>query len=430
MVTIEYLYKLFLKSTGVCTDTRDIKKNSIFFALKGGNFNGNLYAEEALEKGALFAVVDEEVSENEDVFKVKDVLKSLQELAHYHRKNFKCPVIGITGTNGKTTTKELLFEVLNSHFETYATRGNLNNHIGVPLTLLSIPVNAEMVIIEMGANKPGDIKELSEIASPDYGLITNVGKAHLEGFGSFEGVKRTKGELYQNIADSNGRVFLNTSNQELMDMAKNLNQSQIEAYLGEGSKIKSQLISQTPCVNIEVEGVGQVSTRIVGGYNYENIMAAITVGNYFKVPIDKVIRAISNYESTNNRSQVIKKGSNSIILDAYNANPTSMASALTNFINIEADKKVVILGDMFELGEVSDLEHRNVVELVLSLGLTSAIFCGEEFYKQKTELGGFVFLQKIEELKVWLSKNSIMRSFILLKGSRGMKLEELIGSFD
>lgn len=430
MVTIEYLYKLFLKSTGVCTDTRNIKKNSIFFALKGGNFNGNQYAEEALEKGALFAIVDEEVSENEDVLKVKDVLKSLQELAHYHRKNFKCPVIGITGTNGKTTTKELLFEVLNSHFETYATKGNLNNHIGVPLTLLSIPLNAEMVIIEMGANKPGDIKELSEIASPDYGLITNVGKAHLEGFGSFEGVKRTKGELYQNIADSNGRVFLNTSNQELVDMAKNLNQSQIEPYLGEGSKITSQLISQTPYVNIEIEGVGQVSTRIVGGYNYENIMAAITVGNYFKVPIDKVIKAISNYESTNNRSQVIKKGSNSIILDAYNANPTSMASALTNFINIEADNKVVILGDMFELGEVSDLEHRNVVELVLSLGLTNAIFCGEEFYKQKTELGGFVFLQKIEELKVWLSKNSIMRSFILLKGSRGMKLEELIGSFD
>ena len=430
MVTIEYLYKLFLKSSGVCTDTRNITKNSIFFALKGGRFNGNIYAEEALEKGALFAIVDEGVFENADVFKVKDVLKTLQDLAHFHRSNFKCPVIGITGTNGKTTTKELLHEVLISQFETYATKGNLNNHIGVPLTLLSIPVTAEMVIVEMGANKPGDIKELSEIAAPDYGVITNVGKAHLEGFGSFEGVKKTKGELYKFIKDTNGKIFLNTTNQELIEMSQNLSEVQKISYLGENSKIKSVLVSQTPFVNIEINGVSKIETKIVGGYNYENIMAAVCVGDYFGISINKISQAISRYESTNNRSQVLKKGDNSILLDAYNANPTSMFSALNNFINIQEDKKVVILGDMFELGEESDKEHKDIVSLVLDLGLEKAVFCGEEFYKQKGIGEEFVFFRNTEEVKGWLSENPVHDSFILLKGSRGMKLEELVNSFE
>lgn len=428
MVTIEYLYKLFLKSTGVCTDTRNITKNSMFFALKGGSFNGNLYAEEALEKGARFAIVDEDVSEDEEIFKVNDVLKTLQDLAHYHRTKFTCPVLGITGTNGKTTTKELLYTVLNAQFKTYATEGNLNNHIGVPLTLLSIPISAEMVIVEMGANKPGDIKELSEIAAPDYGLITNVGKAHLEGFGSFEGVKKTKGELFGFISSSNGKIFLNTTNQELVEMAKGLKAEQKVAYLGEDSQVKSQLISQTPFVNLVIDGFGEVSTKIVGGYNYENISAAISVGDYFKIPMAKITDAISQYESTNNRSQIIKKGGNSILLDAYNANPTSMASALKNFINIQAANKVVILGDMFELGNVSDVEHRTVVELVLNLGLSKAVFCGEEFYKQKNDELGFVFLKSLEQIKSWLEENPIHDSFILLKGSRGMKLETLVDS--
>lgn len=400
----------------------------MFFALKGENFNGNLFAEQALEKGARFAIIEEGDSENEDVFKVSNVLETLQQLANYHRQHFTCPVIGITGTNGKTTTKELLNEVLSSHYKTYATVGNFNNHLGVPLTLLSIPIDAEMVIIEMGANKPGDIEELMRIAEPNYGFITNVGKAHLEGFGSFEGVKKTKGELYDEIKQTGGKVFLNTLNPELVFMAnqRGFDDDDVISYLGVDSKIKTSLVDQTPLLKFKIEERSIITTNLVGEYNYENIVAAIVVGDELKVPLEKIEKAISEYMPSNNRSQVKEVGSNVVLMDAYNANPTSMEAALSNLSSVSFENKAAILGDMFELGVDSVQEHRSVVDRVKELELDLAIFCGENFHKEREIFKEALFFKTTLEAQNYLGVNKIKNALILLKGSRGMKLESLV----
>ena len=428
MVTVEYLYQLFQKSSGACTDTRNITKNCMFFALKGGNFNGNLFAEEALEKGALFAIVDEVVSENENIFLVKDVLKALQDLANHHRKQLACPVLGITGTNGKTTTKELIYAVLSTEFKTYATKGNLNNHIGVPLTLLSIPVDAEMAIIEMGANKLGDIKELCDIAEPTLGIITNVGKAHLEGFGSFEGVKKTKGEMYDFVGATNGVIFINGMNAHLLEMHKGKGGQVIE-FLTKSSNTKVELVSQTPFITFKLDDGEAILTHLIGEYNFENIAAAYAIANYLGVSKANVEKGLSEYQSSNNRSQVQVVGTNTLLLDAYNANPTSMKAAISNMKNIDATKKIVVLGDMFELGEYSKDEHHAVIQLVQEQAFDLAVFCGEHFKEQEIKDPKMKFFKTAIEAGVYLKEVKINKALILLKGSRGMKLEQLVEVF-
>lgn len=428
MITVEYLYQLFQKSSGVCTDTRNITSNCIFFALKGGNFNGNLFAEEALEKGALFAVVDEPVSENESVFLVKDVLKALQDVANHHRKQLKCPVLGITGTNGKTTTKELIYAVLSTEFKTYATKGNLNNHIGVPLTLLSIPVDAEMAIVEMGANKPGDIQELCGIAEPNLGIVTNVGKAHLEGFGSFEGVKKTKGEMYDFVGANKGVVFVNGNNSHLLEMLSGKNAQVIE-FLTKASKTEVTLVSQTPYITFKLDDGEEQLSHLIGEYNFENIAAAYAIANYLGVKRSSVEKALRTYESFNNRSQVKKAGTNTLLLDAYNANPTSMRAAVLNMKNIAAAKKIVVLGDMFELGDYTKEEHAVVIQLVKEQAFDLAVFCGEHFKTQEVADEKMKFFKTASEAGAFLKELTIDNTLILLKGSRGMKLEQLVELF-
>lgn len=422
---IDVLYQEFQLSSGICTDTRAIKDNCIFFALKGERFNGNTFAAEALKAGARLVVIDEEeFHESKKMMLVDNVLLTLQKLANHHRKQIMCPVIGITGTNGKTTTKELMVSVLSSHFKTFATKGNLNNHIGVPLTLLSIPVSAEMVIIEMGANHPGDIKELCEIAEPEFGIITNVGKAHLEGFGDFEGVKRTKKELYDYVNRYKGVLFVNSSNTELMELSKGSHN--VIEYFKKGSFLSLELLNQNPFLTYQSENGEVVTTTLIGDYNFENIVTSLSIAKYFKVPMEKAHKAITDYVSSNNRSQVMKTKTNTVILDAYNANPTSMKAAVLNLKNMQSDNKVVVLGDMFELGEYSKEEHKQITELVDKERIDQVYFCGAEFFEVKSNNQELNFFLDIDELKKSLIQFPIKDSLILVKGSRGMQLEKIV----
>ena len=344
----------------VSTDTRNIPEGAIFFALKGPSFNANEFALEALDKGAAFAVIDEETYQKDDrMVLVEDVLQTLQELAQYHRQQLKIPVIGLTGSNGKTTTKELIREVLSQKYKVLATEGNLNNHIGVPLTLLSIDPEIEIAIIEMGANHIGEIARLSEIAQPTHGLITNIGKAHIEGFGGFEGVIRGKSELYHYLIQRGGEVFVNSQDEVLSNMAKRFDKPYF--YPAPGDYLTCTLVDADPFVTYENESGTLVKTQLIGTYNFSNIAAAICLGKFFDIPEKEADAAIARYVPTNNRSQIIRKGTNTIILDAYNANPDSMEAALENLKAMKAEDKVVILGDMFELGEESEAEHRRIV---------------------------------------------------------------------
>lgn len=409
------LYKLYSQYFLVDTDTRKIRKNTMFFALKGGNFNGNEFAEEAIRKGALFSVVDDEkyVTSNR-VILVEDVLKTLQNLANYHRVQLDIPIFALTGSNGKTTTKELINTVLNEKFRTTATVGNLNNHIGVPLTLLSMTPKTEIGIVEMGANHHKEIEFLCSLTEPDYGYITNFGKAHLEGFGSLQGVIEAKSELYDYLKKNNKIVFVNPKDAIQVKRTKDISSVIFDKSI--------RLSEVNPFVNLLYKNT-KIQSNLIGEYNFNNISAAITIGEYFKVSEEKIKTAIESYVPINNRSQIINKGSLKIILDAYNANPTSMKAAIESFNLLASENKTVILGDMFELGNSSLEEHQLIVNIINTLNFKNIFLVGENFYNTKTNSYKF---KNYNALKTHIINCNLKDSYILIKGSRGMALERIL----
>ena len=439
------IYRKFKECSGVSTDTRSLKGGEMFFALKGDNFDGNEYALKALESGAAYAVVNKDsvagAVEDPRLVKVDDTLKTLQELARWHRSmtivNGKpLTVIALTGTNGKTTTKELIREVLSVKYNVTATEGNLNNSIGVPLTLLKIDSRTELAVVEMGASHPGDIKELVDIALPNYGLVTNVGKAHLLGFGSFEGVKKTKGELYDYLRRTSDKVFINVDNPHLCQMAseRNLQSDPERPYsllipYGLGYQKASVLPSSPsqPFLRISLSGK-VIETNLIGSYNADNVMAAIAVGAQFGVSFDEAAAAIAAYVPSNNRSQMVRTERNTLIVDAYNANPTSMEAALKNFAALQADHKAVLLGDMLELGEDSLAEHIRIASMALDAGFETVCFVGSEFRKAVSYVAPSAALvfDTSAELASWLSDHPLTDFSCLIKGSRGTRMEKVI----
>jgi len=426
-LNIELLHKLFLESQSVCTDTRKIKKNDIFFALKGENFNGNEYAEQALKLGAKYAIIDEaKFKTSTQTILVDNVLKTLQELATFHRTYLKIPIIALTGSNGKTTTKELIHAVLSQKYNTTATVGNLNNHIGVPLTLLSMQNDTEIAIIEMGANHLKEIEFLCNIAKPDYGYITNFGKAHLEGFGGVEGVIKGKSEMYEHLIAHNKTIFVNTDDSIQVEKTKNHNTYSFGKTNSNTSLIVN-FIKAEPFVSCMFNNL-EIESQLIGDYNFYNIAAAIAIGHYFKVDNNAIKTAIENYIPTNNRSQIIQKHSNKIILDAYNANPTSMRAALLN-LEKQSGTKIAILGDMFELGKDANQEHQNIVDLAISLNIDHTICVGENFYESKINSKKIEQYKSFEALKNNYNFSTIKNSILLIKGSRGMALERVLDLF-
>uniref|UniRef100_UPI004029E892 UDP-N-acetylmuramoyl-tripeptide--D-alanyl-D- alanine ligase n=1 Tax=Parabacteroides distasonis TaxID=823 RepID=UPI004029E892 len=418
------LYDLFIHNPQITTDSRNCPKGSIFFALKGDKFDGNQYAGKALASGCVYAVIDNpDYYIGERTILVDNVLKTLQQLAHHHRKVLGLPIIGITGTNGKTTTKELLATVLSTKFNLLYTEGNFNNHIGVPLTLLRLTHDHEMAVIEMGASHPGDIKELVDIVHPNYGIITNVGRAHLEGFGSFEGVIRTKGELYDYIRRSKGKIFIKKENEYLQSIAKGI--EQITYGNGNDAFASGQVVSCDPFLVFNWKQQGKlhtVETHMIGSYNLDNVLAAVAVGRFFKIPAERISRAIAAYEPTNNRSQFKKTDNNELIIDAYNANPSSMKVALDNFITMPVQPKAIILGDMRELGPTSDELHAEVVEQIKKGQFDKVFLCGEHFSKVGKEFSPFATTEAmVKELR----KQPLKGYHILIKGSHSMGLEKL-----
>lgn len=433
MTSIYELYELFLQNPVVCTDTRNIIPGSLFFALRGENFNANTFAAEAIEKGCMYAVIDEATYKKGDKFLlVDDVLKSLQDLAAYHRKQLRIPVIGITGSNGKTTTKELINSVLKEKYKCFATKGNLNNHIGVPLSLLSLTKEHKLAVIEMGASKPGDIEELCNIAFPDYGIITNIGRAHLEGMGGFEGVLKTKTELFRHIKRYGKLVFVNADDEVLMQQAKGFEtytygksvNADVAGTLISGD---AELVVKWLTKNNTTETT--VASHLPGSYNFPNIMAAICIGDYFGLTQEQINKGIENYIPTNNRSQVVKSGSNTLLMDAYNANPSSVEAALENFNRIKADNKITILGEMLELGETSPQEHQHIVELVEKMKLNKTCFVGKNYVALKEKFPQHLYFNDVNELVDFLKNNPLQHSFVLIKGSRGNRLEKLTEVF-
>ena len=420
------LYKYFLECGKVTTDTRDCPEGSMFIALKGANFNGNAFASQAIANGCRYAVVDEaEYANDADgrILLVDDCLKALQELAAWHRRELGTKMIGITGTNGKTTTKELIAAVLKEKYNVLYTQGNLNNHIGVPLTLLKLTPEHEMAVVEMGANHPGEIKTLVNIACPDYGIITNVGKAHLEGFGSFEGVIRTKGELYDYLRANGGKIFIQNENPYLNSIAEGLECIRYGAE--EGLYVSGKVLSCSPFLAFSWKSEGkahEVQTHLIGSYNVDNVLAAVAIGRYFGVEDDAICHALSSYEPRNNRSQLAEAGGNRFVIDAYNANPTSMAAALENFRMIDAAHKMVILGDMKELGEASLEEHQKVVDMLAHCGFDRVILVGPEFGKTAN---AFECYNDADEVYSVLSAAMPEGYMILIKGSNSMKLAGL-----
>jgi UDP-N-acetylmuramoyl-tripeptide--D-alanyl-D-alanine ligase len=424
-MSIKALYDLFLKHPRISTDSRKIEKDSLFFALKGDNFNGNTYASIALENGAAYSVIDEATEPMTDRYiLVENVLSVLQELARYHRLQLAIPIIAITGTNGKTTTKELVTAVLSKKFRVECTKGNLNNHIGVPLTLLSMNASTQIGVVEMGANHPGEIATLCNIALPDFGLITNVGVAHLEGFGSFEGVKKTKAELYRFIEQAGGKIFLNNSNSSLKEMAGTVTAINYKTT-SEDQGIEGELIQSSPFMVFQVKfpkGWLYVKTNLAGGYNLENALASVCIGNFFEVSPLEIREAIEAYKPSNNRSQFVRTAHNQLLMDAYNANPTSMDAALENFKAFDAPLKGVILGDMFELGETSHQEHQKIADKLTTMNLSTVILTGKEFTKCQVPSGFLLFVDNALLIK-YLESSKPQGYLFLIKGSRGMKLE-------
>lgn len=422
---MENLFQLFYQTTGVSTDTRKITKNSLYVALKGENFDGNKFATQAIELGAKFAIVDDKNFENQStIFYVENALIFLQKLANYHRRKFNIPLIGITGSNGKTTTKELINAVLSTKYNTLCTIGNLNNHIGVPLTLLRLNEEHQIAIIEMGANKPKDIEELSLIAEPTIGIITNVGKAHLQGFLSFEGVLETKSELYKSLLKNEGKIVTNGDDEILKNKVNSFNLEKTFYGTSELNQIKGELIRLTPFVEFiwkkDDYCSPPIQTNLVGKYNFFNFLAAITFGTIFKVENEKINQAIADYIPTNNRSQIQKTEKNTLIIDCYNANPSSMRVALESFFEIENPKKLAILGDMFELGEESELEHKKIIDYCIDKKIN---FITVGAYFKKHNSSGFMDTSAIIE---YLKSKELTNNLILLKGSRGIALEKII----
>jgi UDP-N-acetylmuramoyl-tripeptide--D-alanyl-D-alanine ligase len=416
---IKKIYELYSKHYLVDTDTRNIQKNTLFFALKGTLYNGNKFAYQALEKGAAYAFIDEEEFKISDrTILVDNVLETLQKLAKYHRLQLTIPIIALTGSNGKTTTKELINCVLSEKYRTTATIGNLNNHIGVPLTLLTMTPNTEIGIVEMGANHQKEIEFLCSIAQPDFGYITNFGKAHLEGFGGIEGVIKGKSELYTFLMEHKKTAFINPEDALQVEKTKNM---KIISFSKE-----RKFIAADPFVKLSFK-MDEIQSNLFGAYNYTNILAAMTIGDYFKVAPLKIIKAVENYVPVNNRSQIIEKKNNHIILDAYNANPSSMREALENFGKMTKASKTVILGDMFELGKESKKEHQEIVDLTDKLCFENTFYVGEHFYKTDTKNKQF---KTFEEMKNYLVKQPLKSSFILIKGSRGMQLERILEVID
>jgi len=417
-MTIENLHTLFLKHQLIDTDTRKIRRNSLFFALKGDNFNGNKFANEALNKGASYAIIDEAEYNGDHTILVENVLNTLQQLANFHRKQLNIPIISLTGSNGKTTTKELINAVLSKKYKTSATTGNLNNHIGVPLTLLSMTSETEIGIVEMGANHLKEIQLLCKIAEPNFGYITNFGKAHLEGFGSVEGVVKAKSELYDFLRNNGAKAFVNSDDVKQVQQSKG-----IEIITFNNEKI--QFIEANPFVTVQFKKT-LIKSQLIGKYNYQNIAAAIAIGNYFNVEVNEMKDAIENYIPSNNRSQIIQKGTNKIILDAYNANPSSMQAALENFKQLEDSSKIVFLGDMFELGNESSLEHQKIAELATSFHFKEVYLIGKAFSTTNVK-NAFIYVS-FEAFKT-SKMNPILNATILIKGSRGMALERILDLF-
>jgi UDP-N-acetylmuramoyl-tripeptide--D-alanyl-D-alanine ligase len=424
-VSIPALYEFYKSCTGVSTDTRQISEGCLFVALKGDKFDANNFAKEALTKGAKFVVIDNPaVAEDERFLLVSDGLLALQQLAAHHRAQLNIPVVGLTGSNGKTTTKELITVVLAQKYRTYATKGNLNNHIGVPLTLLAIDESYEMAVVEMGANHQKEIALLSSICQPTHGLITNIGKAHLEGFGGIEGVKKGKGELYDFLAASGGTVFVNAANPTLVEMAKQRGFKQQIDYLNDENA--PVLLQETPTIQYQTADKQVVDSHLSGSYNFENIAVALAIGHYFGVPMAQANAAIAAYNPTNNRSQTVQKGSNTLLLDAYNANPSSMAAAIQNFARLEAPRKMVILGDMFELGDEAAAEHLALGKLVAAGNFDVVILAGKLIKDALPALPNAYYFPDKFSLHNWLLDHPQQNTHVLIKGSRGMGLETVV----
>lgn len=425
--SMEELYKLFKSATGVETDTRKIREGCLFFCLKGANFDGNTFAQEAINLGAIAAVIDNpDYQVPGKTILVDDVLKALQELARHHRQQFRIPILGITGSNGKTTSKELIAAVLSTQLNVHFTQGNLNNQIGVPLTLLQLTDSHQIAVIEMGANKPGDIKELVEIALPTHGIITNIGRAHLEGFKNLEGVIKTKTELFDFLAGNKGHIFANKQDETVVSKLPDSTQNH---FYNDSSELHGELISLTPFVNMSWSEANYTSpaiqTNLVGEYNFINFLAAIRIGRFFDISADNCNKAISGYQPTNNRSQVTKTERNTLIVDCYNANPTSMRSALSSFAKIDNHAKIFILGDMREMGDDAAMVHEEVILQTIDLRL-SGFFVGEEFLKFKGMHPNAIFLKSTDPLIEHFEQNPPSDLLILLKGSRGISLEKVI----
>jgi UDP-N-acetylmuramoyl-tripeptide--D-alanyl-D-alanine ligase len=428
MIQIEKLYSIYKRYPSVQTDTRQIKTGDLFFALKGPNFNGNNFAQFALEKGAAYAIVDELPTEKkaEKIILVNDVLETLQQLAKYHRQQFDIPFIAITGSNGKTTTKELIHAVLSTSFKTYTTSGNLNNHIGIPLTILKIKDDAEIAVIEMGANHQKEIEGYCEYTLPTHGIVTNAEKAHLEGFGGIEGVRKGKGELFDFLKKNNGTAFVMWDYEYLRQMCAGI--PHIITYGTKGADITAIINQSEPFVETAItKGIfinNPIRTQLVGEYNLPNILAAVAVGNYFKISGDKIKSAIENYSPSNSRSQLIEKGSNKIILDAYNANPTSMKAAIENFAKLNAAKKILMLGGMAELGKESLDEHKSIIDLINKYKWGEVVLVGGDFLKLQHP---YLQFEDSVQAKEWLHAQNFHDAYLLIKGSRSMQMEKVVG---
>jgi UDP-N-acetylmuramoyl-tripeptide--D-alanyl-D-alanine ligase len=427
-MNIEKLYSVYLSNRKISTDTRQIAPGSIFLALKGDNFNANEFADQALDKGAAYVVIDDKrFKKNDDRYiLVFDVLTTLQDLARHHRSQLKIPFLGLTGSNGKTTSKELVHAVLSKKFKTLATKGNLNNHIGVPLTILGIDSTVELAVIEMGANHLKEIELLCSIANPTHGFITNIGKAHIGTFGGFENIVRGKSELYQHLINNNGQVFINSQNPILTSMSKRFTEKPPIFYPAKGDFYHAELISADPMVHVRADNGDVIETKIIGGYNFENIAAALCIGKYFGIAGEDANDAVASYEPANMRSQVMKKGTNTIILDAYNANPSSMQAAIENLAAMKSQGKVLILGDMFELEGEAEKEHQAIGNLIKHFGFDHVYLCGSLFKSALHEIPHAKYFEKKPDLLTELKQFPITDSTILVKASRGIGLEAVV----
>jgi UDP-N-acetylmuramoyl-tripeptide--D-alanyl-D-alanine ligase len=424
-MSIESLYQIYLQHPNVQTDTRALTPGCLFFALKGEKFNGNAFASKAIEQGAAYAIIDEEAYSIEGrTICVDNVLSTLQQLAAHHRKQLKIPVIGITGSNGKTTSKELVHAVLSTTYRTATTVGNLNNHIGIPLTLLRIPLDAEMAVVEMGANHQKEIADYCDYTAPSHGIITNCGKAHLEGFGGVEGVRKGKGELYDHLRSMNGMAFIMWDYDYLRTMSTGI--ETIIKYGTAESDIEGKILQAQPFLEVEMTKgsvSGTIRTQLVGDYNLPNVLMAVAVGQYFDVSPEKIKQAIESYTPSNSRSQLLKQGTNNIILDAYNANPSSMRGAIENLMRLQADNKVLMLGAMAELGEESLDEHRQIVNLIGQSDWKAVVLVGGDFLKINHP---YVSLADSSAARDWYQQQSFENCHILIKGSRSQQMEKIL----